>query len=56
LNRSRSRNAVVVAAFWKADAPATRIGTWFVALAVYGFIVTVARAHDPLGFLSGLTN
>ncbi len=32
---------------------ATRIGFWIAALAVFGFIVTVARAHHPLGFLAG---
>lgn len=26
-----------------------RIGFWVAALMVFGFIVTVARAHDPLG-------
>ena len=33
---------------------AMRVGCWLVALAVYIFIVTVARAHHPLGFLAGL--
>lgn len=31
-----------------------RLGFWLAALAVFGFIVTVARAHHPLGLLSGL--
>ncbi len=31
-----------------------RIGFWFAALLVFGFIVTVARAHDPLGLFAGL--
>lgn len=31
-----------------------RIGFWIAALAVFGFIVTVARAHHPLGFLAPL--
>ena len=31
-----------------------RIGFWVAALAVFGFIVTVARAHHPLGVLAGL--
>lgn len=31
-----------------------RIGAWISALAVYSFIFSVARAHDPLGFLGGL--
>ena len=29
-----------------------RIGFWIAALLVFGFIVTVARARDPLGFLA----
>lgn len=32
----------------------TRIGFWIAALVVFGFIVTVARAHDPLGLFAGL--
>ena len=28
-----------------------RIAAWIAALAVFGFIVTVARAHHPLGLL-----
>lgn len=32
----------------------TRIGFWIVALVMFGFIVTVARAHDPLGLFAGL--
>ena len=32
----------------------SRIGFWIAALALFGFIVTVARAHHPLGFLTGL--
>jgi uncharacterized membrane protein SirB2 len=42
-------------AFWKGRTLATRVGFWVAALAVYGFIITVARAHDPLGFLSTLS-
>ena len=33
---------------------AVRIGFWIAALMVFGFIVTVARAHHPLGFLAGV--
>jgi uncharacterized membrane protein SirB2 len=33
---------------------AIRIGCWFTALAVYVFIVSVARAHHPLGVLAPL--
>lgn len=32
----------------------TRIAFWLTALAVFGFIVTVARAHHPLGLFAGL--
>src|SRR5690606_27888278 len=31
-----------------------RTGFWLAALMVFGFIVTVARAHDPLGLFAGL--
>src|SRR5690606_1408962 len=31
-----------------------RIGLWAVALLIFGYIVTVARAHHPLGLFSGL--
>lgn len=31
---------------------AVRIGFWLAALAVFGFIVTVARAHHPLGLFA----
>ena len=40
-----------VLAFWKGRTRAVRLGAWLAALAVYGLIVSVARAHDPLGFL-----
>lgn len=30
-----------------------RIGFWLAALSVFGFIVTVAQAHHPLGFFAG---
>lgn len=33
---------------------AARWAAWLAALAVFGFIVSVARAHDPLGFLASL--
>lgn len=41
-------------AFAAARPRRTRIGVWIAALAVFGFIVTVARAHDPLGLFAGL--
>lgn len=31
-----------------------RLAAWLAALGVYGFIVSVARAHDPLGFLAAI--
>lgn len=31
-----------------------RIGFWLAALAVFGFIVMVARAHHPLGLFAGI--
>lgn len=40
-----------VAAFWRGRTRAVRIACWLLALAVYGFIVSVARTHDPLGAL-----
>lgn len=36
-------------AFWRGRNSAQRLGYWFAALAVYLFIVSVARAHHPLG-------
>lgn len=36
-------------AFAAARPRPVRIGFWVAALMVFGFIVTVARAHDPLG-------
>ena len=41
-------------AFAPARPRRTRIGFWIAALVVFGFIVTVARAHDPLGLFAGL--
>ena len=35
----------------RARKPATRLVTWLAALAIFGFIVSVARAHHPLGVL-----
>lgn len=31
-----------------------RVSFWIAALLVFGFIVTVARAHDPLGLFAGV--
>jgi hypothetical protein len=33
---------------------AARLLCWLGALAIYGFIITIARAHDPLGILRRL--
>ena len=33
---------------------AVRLAAWLAALVVFGFIVSVARAHDPLGLFAGL--
>ena len=41
-------------AFWKARTRAARATLWVAALAVYAFIVSVARAHHPFGFLRTL--
>lgn len=41
-------------AFAAARSQRMRIGFWLAALAVFGFIVTVARAHHPLGFFAGI--
>lgn len=45
---------LVTLAFAAARPRRTRIGFWIAALVVFGFIVTVARAHDPLGLFAGL--
>ena len=42
-------------AFAPARTRLTRIGFSAAALLVFGFIVTVARAHHPFGLFSGLT-
>jgi len=41
-------------AFRAQGRPAVRWAAWLAALAVFGFIVSVARARDPLGILSAL--
>lgn len=40
--------------FWKSRTRAARLGYWIAAMAVYIFIVSVARARHPLGLLSGI--
>ncbi|MEX2630596.1 MAG: SirB2 family protein [Tistlia sp.] len=46
--------ALGILAFRQGRPRAVRLGCWLAALAVYGFIVSVARAHHPLGLFSGL--
>ena len=43
------------AAFWKAETRAARLALWLAALAVYAFIISVAQARHPLGFIHALT-
>jgi uncharacterized membrane protein SirB2 len=38
--------------FWKARTRAVRLGCWLAALAVFGFIISVALAHDPRGIFA----
>lgn len=42
------------AAFWRARTRAARLALWLAALAVYGFMITVARARHPLGLFFAL--
>lgn len=42
-----------VFAFSPSRSRRVRIGFWIAALLVFGFIVTVARARDPLGLFAG---
>jgi uncharacterized membrane protein SirB2 len=44
-----------IVAFWKGRTRTVRVGSWVAALAVYAFIISVARAHDPLGILGRFT-
>ncbi|WP_223177112.1 SirB2 family protein [Sphingomonas rhizophila] len=37
---------------FRAEKKSTRLWSMAAALAVFGFIITVARAHDPLGLLA----
>lgn len=43
-------------AFWGGRTRAMRVGCWVAAMAVFAFIVSVARAHDPLGFFSAFVH
>ncbi|HEY9536314.1 MAG TPA: SirB2 family protein [Kiloniellaceae bacterium] len=44
--------ALGIYAFRSRRSRAVRFAAWLAALAVFGFIVSVARAHDPLGFFA----
>jgi uncharacterized membrane protein SirB2 len=39
-------------AFWLGRSKTVRLAAWLAALAVYLFIVSVARAHNPLGIFA----
>lgn len=39
---------------FRAGSQRVRLAAWLAALAVFGFIVTVAQAHDPLGVFARL--
>jgi uncharacterized membrane protein SirB2 len=41
-------------AFWKGRTLAARVGCWIAALVVYAYIITVARAHNPLGIFAAV--
>lgn len=40
--------------FWRARTVTARLGLCLSALAIYAFMISVARAHHPLGFLSAI--
>lgn len=48
--------AYVVIGWWafRADRKQVRIACSLAAIAIFGFIITVARTHNPLGFLSAI--
>jgi len=39
-------------AFWKGRTRAARLSAWIAALLVFGYIYSVARAHDPWGIFA----
>ena len=43
--------ALGIVAFWSGLPRRLRISAWLAALVVFGFIYSIARAHNPLGFL-----
>lgn len=40
-------------AFWKATTRRAQLGAWIAALATFGFIVSIAHSHSPLGIFAG---
>lgn len=46
--------ALGAVAFWHARTRFARLAFWLAALAVYAFMISVARAHHPLGLFAGL--
>ena len=44
----------IIVGWWafRAERKKVRIASALAALAIFGFIITIARAHNPLGFLS----
>lgn len=46
--------ALGILAFRRGRRRTVRVGCFLAALAVYAFIISVARAHDPLGIFGGL--
>lgn len=46
--------ALGIVAFRRGRRRTVRVGCFLAALVVYAFIISVARAHDPLGIFSGL--
>lgn len=46
--------ALGAVAFWRTRTRLARRAFWLAALAVYAFMISVARAHHPLGLFAGL--
>lgn len=42
-------------AFWRGPTRVVRVGAWLAALSVLGYIVSVARTHDPHGIFAVLS-
>jgi uncharacterized membrane protein SirB2 len=47
--------ALGLIAFRSGRTPAIRVGSCVAALVVYGFIISVAHAHNPLGIFAGFS-